>query len=139
MALRDLIDQAIKAAGSQTKLAERMGVKQQEVSSWRTGARNCTTATRIELCKIANYDLKVALIEQVIEGLDQNDQTQAEAGAMLQAVVNAFPNQGWRRLYLANSRRRASRAIVRLCFLVHQSLHNRLRHTEALTHALQGV
>lgn len=98
MALIDLIDQAIKATGSQTKLAEKMGVKQQEVSSWRTGARNCTTPTRIELCKIANYDLKVALIEQVIEGLDQNDQTQAEAATMLQAIVDAFPNAGWRRL-----------------------------------------
>ena len=98
MALIDLIDKAIQATGSQTRLAEKMGVRQQEVSSWRTGARNCTTATRIELCKIADYDLKVALIEQVIESLDQNDQTQAEAGAMLQAVVDAFPNQGWRRL-----------------------------------------
>ena len=75
-----------------------MGVKPQEVSSWRTGTRNCTTSTRIALCKIANYDLKVALMEQVIEGLDQNDQTQAEAGAMLQAVIDAFPNGGWRRL-----------------------------------------
>ena len=98
MSLKSLVDKAIDAAGSQTKLAEQMGVNQQEVSAWRTGRRNCTTATRIELCKIADYDLKVALIEQVIEGLDQNDQTQAEAGAMLQAVVDAFPNQGWRRL-----------------------------------------
>lgn len=97
MALIGLIDQAIKAAGSPTRRAKKMGVKQQ-VSSWRTGRRNCTTATRIALCKIADYDLKVALIEQVIEGLDQNDQTQAEAGAMLQAVVDAFPNAGWRRL-----------------------------------------
>ena len=139
MALIDLIDKAIQATGSQTKLAEKMGVRQQEVSSWRTGARNCTTATRIELCKIADYDLKVALMEQVIESLDQNDQTQAEAGAMLQAIVDAFPNQGWRRLYLANSRRRASRAVIWLGLLVHQSLHNRFRNAKALAYALQGV
>lgn len=98
MSLKTLIDQAIEAAGSQVKLAESMGVRQQDVSGWKTGRRVCTVKSRIELCKIANYDLKVALIEQVIEGLDQNDQTQAEAGAMLQAIVDAFPNQGWRRL-----------------------------------------
>ncbi len=67
-------------------------MKSQELSAWRTGARNCTTATRIALCKIANYDLKVALLEQVIEGLDQNDETRAEAAKMLQAVIGAFPN-----------------------------------------------
>lgn len=99
MSLVALIDKAIDAAGSQVKLAEQMGVKQQDVSGWRTGRRACTTKTRIELCEIADYDLKVALIEQVIEGLDPEDKAQAEAGAMLQAVVDAFPNAGfWRRL-----------------------------------------
>lgn len=98
MSLKALIDKAIETAGSQAKLAEMMGVKQQNISAWRTGARTCTTPTRIELCKIADYDLKVALIEQVIESLDQSDKTQAEAGAMLQAVVDAFPNADWRRL-----------------------------------------
>ena len=71
-----------------------IGGQQQNISAWKKGTRKCTTATRIELCRIANYDLKDALIE----GLDQNDQTQAEAGAMLQAVIDAFPNGGWRRL-----------------------------------------
>lgn len=52
----------------------------------------------VSLCKATVDDLKVALLEQVIEGLDQNDQTQAEAGAMLQAVIDAFPNGGWRML-----------------------------------------
>jgi len=99
MTLKALIDKAIEAAGSQVKLAEQLGIKQQDVSGWRTGRRACTTKSRIELCKIADYDLKVALLEQVIEGLDQNDQVQAEAGAMLQAVIDAFPNAGyWRRL-----------------------------------------
>lgn len=139
MSLKSLIDQAIEKVGSQVKLAEQMNVQQQVVSAWRTGRRTCTTAHRIELCKIANYDLKVALIEQVIEGLDQNDQTQAEAGAMLQAVVDAFPNAGWRRLYLANCRRRASRAVVWFRFLVNKSLDHRLGHAKSLTHTLQGV
>ena len=97
MPLRELIEKATEKAGSQVALAELMGVKQQDVSAWKTGKRVCTTQSRIELCKIADYDLKVALIEQVIEGLDQNDKTQAEAGKMLQAVVNAFPVEGWRK------------------------------------------
>ncbi len=93
MPLKELIDQATEAAGSQTKLAELMGVQQQNISAWRTGRRVCTTQSRIELCKIAGYDLKTALIEQVIEGLDQDDQVQAEAGAMLRAVLDAFPQE----------------------------------------------
>jgi transcriptional regulator with XRE-family HTH domain len=97
MPLRDLIEQAIEKAGNQLRLAEMMGVKQQDVSKWKTGKRYCTTPTRIELCKIADYDLKVALLEQVIEGLDPADEVQAEAGAMLQAVIAAFPNEGWRK------------------------------------------
>ena len=31
-------------------------------------------------------------------GCQQNDKTEAEAGAMLQAIIDAFPNAGWRRL-----------------------------------------
>ncbi len=93
MALIDLIDKAIKAAGSQTKLAQQMGVKQQEVSSWRTGARTCTTPTRIQLCEIAGYDLKTALLEQVVEGLDENDETQKGAKEMIQAMLDAFPTR----------------------------------------------
>lgn len=97
MSLPVLIEQAIEAAGSQVKLAEKLGTRQQEVSAWKTGKRYCTTPTRIELCKIAGYDLKTALIEQVIEGLDPSDQVQAEAGTMLQAVLDAFPQREWRK------------------------------------------
>lgn len=98
MSTQALIDQAITKAGSQEKLAELLGLKQQNISAFRTGKRNVTTDVRVKLAKIADYDLKVALIEQVIEGLDQNDKTQAEAAKMLQAIVDAFPNAGWRRL-----------------------------------------
>lgn len=97
MTLKNLIDQAAEVAGNQTKLAELIGVQQQNISGWRTGRRVCTTQSRIELCKIAGYDLKTALIEQVIEGLDPSDKIQAEAGAMLQAVLDAFPQGDWRK------------------------------------------
>ncbi|MFE1572229.1 YdaS family helix-turn-helix protein [Comamonas odontotermitis] len=97
MPLRDLIEKATEKAGSQVALAELMGVKQQDVSAWKTGRRVCTAQSRIELCEIADYDLKVALIEQVIEGLDQSVKAQADAAKMLQAVVDAFPNEGWRK------------------------------------------
>lgn len=93
MTLRTLIDLATEKAGNQTQLAQMLQVTQQDVSKWKTGKRYCTTPTRIELCKIAGYDLKTALIEQVIEGLDPDDQVQAEAGAMLRAVLDAFPQE----------------------------------------------
>lgn len=96
MSLVALIDKAIEAAGSQAKLTEMMGIKQQNVSGWRTGRRVCTTKSRIELCKIAGYDLKTALLEEVIEGLDKGDKEQAEAAKMLNALLAAFPKNGRR-------------------------------------------
>lgn len=99
MSVVKLIEKATEKAGDQTRLAEMLGVHQQDISAWKKGRRACTTRSRIELCKIADYDLKVALIEQVIEGLDATDEVQADAAKMLQAVVDAFPNAGyWRRL-----------------------------------------
>lgn len=95
MPLRELIEKAVEKAGSQVALAQLMGVKQQDVSAWKTGRRVCTTQSRIRLCEIADYDLKVALVEQVIEGLDTKIEAQAEAAKMLQAVISAFPNAGW--------------------------------------------
>lgn len=93
MSLKALIDKAIETAGSQAKLADLMGVKQQHISAWKTGVRSCTTASRIELCKIANYDLKTALLEQVTEELDENDEIQKGAKEMIQAMLDAFPNR----------------------------------------------
>lgn len=96
MSLKALIDKAIETAGSQAKLAELMGVKQQHISAWKTGVRNCTTASRIELCKIADYDLSTALLEQVVESLDQSSSKQAEAAKTLTALLEAFPKNGER-------------------------------------------
>lgn len=42
----------------------------------------------------------------------------------------------WRRLSLADSIRRALRAVGRLSLLVDKALHNTVRHPVALTHAL---
>lgn len=96
MSLRSLIDQAIEKAGSQIKLAELMNVQQQVISAWRTGRRTCTTPHRIELCRIAGYDLKTALLEQVVEGLNSQDEIQAEAAKTLNALLAAFPKNGER-------------------------------------------
>ena len=93
MSLKALIDKAIETAGSQAKLAEMMDVKQQHISAWKTGIRTCTTPTRIKLCEITGYDLKTALLEQVVEGLDENDETQKGAKEMIQAMLDAFPNR----------------------------------------------
>ncbi|TYK72788.1 helix-turn-helix domain-containing protein [Comamonas sp. Z3] len=96
MPLRELVEKAIETAGSQVKLAEMLGIKQQNISAWKTGVRYCTTATRIELCKISGYDLKTALLEQVVEDLDTSDKMQAEAAKTLKAVLAAFPKSGVR-------------------------------------------
>ena len=96
MSVKALIDKAIEQAGSQAKLAEMMGVKQQHISAWKTGVRTCTMPTRIQLCEITGYDLKTALLEQVVEGLDTSNEAQADAAKTLNAVLAAFPKSGER-------------------------------------------
>ena len=97
MSLNALIEKAIATAGSQAKLAEMMGVRQQHISAWKTGVRTCTTATRIELCKITGYDLTTALLEQLVEEMDPEDEIQAEAAkAFDEMLTKSFPKNGER-------------------------------------------
>jgi ribosome-binding protein aMBF1 (putative translation factor) len=72
MSLRSLIDQAIEKAGSQVKLAEQMKVQQQVISAWRTG-RRIPQHTADRAVQDRELRPKAALLEQVVEGLDEND------------------------------------------------------------------
>lgn len=91
MSTKTLIDQAIAKAGSQEKLAELLGLKQQNISAFRTGKRHVTTDVRVKMAKIADYDLTVALLDEQIESLDPNDEIQAGAKKMLQSMIDALP------------------------------------------------
>lgn len=95
MPIKELVDKATEKAGTQTRLAEMLGMRQQEISGVRNGKRPISLERRIAMAEIADYDLKVAVLEDIIERLDKKIPVQAELAAQLQAVVNWLPNEGW--------------------------------------------
>lgn len=66
--VRDLIDKASKVCGSDTALAERMGIERPNLSLMRSGKRAISPATAAELADIAGEDAREAAIAAVIEG-----------------------------------------------------------------------
>lgn len=65
--VRDLIDKASKVCGSDTALAERMGIERPNLSLMRSGKRAISPATAAELADIAGEDAREAAIAAVIE------------------------------------------------------------------------
>ena len=63
-----LIDKAAKVCGSDSKLAERMGIHRVAISEMRAGKRAISPATAAELADIAGEDAREATIAAVIEG-----------------------------------------------------------------------
>ena len=97
MPIKELVDKATEIAGTQADLANRLGMRQQEISEVRNGRRKISLERRIALAEMADYDPKVAAIEDIIERLDASEPMQAELATQLQAVIEAFPNAGWRK------------------------------------------
>ncbi|MBX9726051.1 MAG: helix-turn-helix domain-containing protein [Rickettsiales bacterium] len=62
-----LIDKASKACGSDSKLADRMGIHRVVISEMRNGKRTISPATAAELADIAGEDAREAAIAAVIE------------------------------------------------------------------------
>lgn len=62
-----LIDKAAKVCGSDSKLAERMGIHRVAISEMRAGKRAISPATAAELADIAGDDAREAAIEAIIE------------------------------------------------------------------------
>lgn len=65
--VKDLIDKASKVCGSDTALAERMGIERPNLSLMRSGKRAVSPATAAELADIAGEDAREAAIAAVIE------------------------------------------------------------------------
>lgn len=91
MTLIFTIEKAAAIAGTQAKLAEMLGERQQHVSNWKAGTRTCTIEKRIKLAQIAGLDPKRAAVEGLIDQLDETDKVQQDAKAMLQSMLDAFP------------------------------------------------
>lgn len=85
------IKKASEIVGSQRGLAELLGAKEQHVSNWKKGSRPCPIAMRIHIAQIAGHDPHRAILEGLIEQLDQSVEVQAGAAKMMQSMLDAFP------------------------------------------------
>lgn len=121
MTLIFTIEKAAAIAGTQAKLAEMLGERQQHVSNWKAGTRTCTIEKRIKLAQIAGLDPKRAAVEGLIDQLDETDKVQQDAKAMLQSMLDAFPpdhssiirrHQGAKHRQLDTTRRRRRRGQI---------------------------
>lgn len=93
MTLIFTIEKAAAIAGTQAKLAEMLGERQQHVSNWKAGTRTCTIDKRIKLAQIAGLDPTQAVIEGLADQLDEHDEWQQRAKQTLNAILNAFPEK----------------------------------------------
>ena len=91
MDLKQLIEAASAAAGSQRKLATLLGMQASNLTEMKKGIRPCNLRTRAKLAEIAGYDLKTAILEGVIEEFEGGDATEIEAAKGLKAILKAFP------------------------------------------------
>ncbi len=66
--VNELITKAGLICGSEYKLAQAMGLPQQVLSMWKSGARTCTPADRARLAGFAREDAVQELVRATIEG-----------------------------------------------------------------------
>lgn len=146
MSLKFSIDRAAEIVGSQNKLAEQLGLKGPNLSEMRSGKRTCPISVRAQIAHIAGHDTTRAILEGLASKLDPNDEWEGKALATLQAVIDAFPEQGeadsqkaknpasantdgvvWRRRKVPALHLAALEIARRLRNAIHGTLHDRLR------------
>ena len=66
--VKPLIDKASEVCGSDSKLAERMGVHRVVIAEMRSGKRSISPASAAELADIAGDDAREAAIAAILEG-----------------------------------------------------------------------
>lgn len=91
MSLVSSIEKASKIVGGQAKLAEVIGVYPTHLSNMKQGTRPCTLDKRIAIAQLAGDDPYRAVIEGLAAQLSDEDEIQAGAKKMLQAMLDAFP------------------------------------------------
>lgn len=93
MPLKFAIEQASRVVGSQRALAALVNETEQHLSNMKTGTRPCSIEKRVQIAELAGLDTTRAVIEGLITKLDLDDPTQAGAANMLQAMLDAFPEE----------------------------------------------
>lgn len=93
MSAKILIDLAAEKAGSLRKLGELLEVPAGNLTQMKQGKRPCKAPMRARIAEIAGIDPTWAVIEGLKDELDESDEVQKGAQAMLQAMLDAFPNR----------------------------------------------
>ncbi|RMX09028.1 hypothetical protein EBQ34_14145 [Vandammella animalimorsus] len=73
MQLKDLIEEAAAIAGSQSALAEILGLTKQNISNMKTGKRTCSTRLLTQIADVAGYEPGYFVVQAVIHRLEQSD------------------------------------------------------------------
>lgn len=92
MQLEQLIDQASAIAGSDYKLAQRIGTTPQRVSNWRKEAQPCPIEDQALIAEVAGVDP----VEQIIEALLERNADKPRAAKLNSLLRN------WRKRSHAN-------------------------------------
>ncbi|PJI98085.1 hypothetical protein CLU85_2890 [Acidovorax sp. 69] len=92
MTVTEIIDQAASKVGSQRKLAELLGIKEQNLSGFKKG-RYCSYQQQAQIAAAAGMqELAIRiLLEGIAGGLSDDIAHEAHAKAGLQAMLQAFP------------------------------------------------
>nr|WP_314351999.1 hypothetical protein [Comamonas thiooxydans] len=96
MQLNKAIELAAEKEGSQRALAKTLGIGENYLSDMKQGLKPCTVENRIRIALIAGIDPTRAVIEGLAATLSESDEYQAEAKTMLNAMLDAFPEEGER-------------------------------------------
>ncbi|MEG0938187.1 MAG: helix-turn-helix transcriptional regulator [Comamonas sp.] len=96
MQLSKAIELAAEKEGSQRALAKALGIGENYISDMKNGLKPCTVENRIRIALIAGIDPTRAVIEGLAASLNGDDEHQAEAKNMLNAMLDAFPEEGER-------------------------------------------
>lgn len=93
-----LIEKAAEAAGSQTRLAELIGMPKSHITQMKQGKRHVNWRVRGKLRAVLGEDPAHAFVAAMLEDLDDSDnEDEKKAADGLKAMLAAFPND-WRRL-----------------------------------------
>lgn len=95
--LNILIDMASAIAGSDYKLAQRLGVGRQTVSNWRHGRKTATPADQALIAYVAGLDPVVTLARATVEqfeGKAKGDQLMRALGKALLATGGVMASAG---------------------------------------------
>lgn len=84
---RNLINLAVEKCGSQTKLANKIGIQPSIVSNWLKNKRKLTIIEVVILAEIANLEVKEWLIRATINKYQEDEKAKEAVNVLKKALV----------------------------------------------------